>query len=470
MAVRKGGSSVKKKLWQWIQGMLCMILIAAAAMGCAVFRAAAEVQRVWEVTQQALQDIKEPTDPVFGAPAVTVLGSALEPDGAQRILLLGDRVPDHAIYAAVKERLPQYASCTAEASAKAQKAPLQAQTPEWTLQLPDGWDAHLCVTDGNGAPVYDDAVKGAYTRVFTANGTDTCTLTLKQETADGIRTLTYGFQVVLDVQPTVELAKTVLAQGDVAAVLVSGNIFGEPMTITTELGLCDFVALDTPGCYGAYVPVAYNRGVGEWPIAVTVGDTIHELAVTVEKRDFTVQHMTISKTVADNTWNSAAASSEYRAAIYPLYEVTDTERRWDGAFIEPVTGYRLTTQYGLWRYTNGVYSERHSGIDMACPLGTPIVAPQNGVVLFAQYLQLTGNTIVIAHGGGVKSIFYHMDSIDVAAGDIVTTGQKIAEVGTTGYSTGPHLHYEVKIGSQSIDPFQLFDGSSGLFAGLSAMK
>ena len=459
---------MKTKLWKTVQALLCLLLLAAVVGTVTLFRAAAEVERVWQTAQQSLQQVHSPKDPVFAAPVPTVLDTDLMPTGAEKVIFTDPMLPEGALYDFVQSRLPQYAHCAATASIEPRHEPLQTAVPEWTLQLPDDYDAHLTVTDPEGIKVFDGAVQQSYTRTFAANGTDVCTLTLQRKTAEGRVSFTYEFQVMLDVQPTVTLSTETAAQGDVVAVLVSGNIFGEPMSLSTELGLCDFVPLDAPGSYGAYVPVAYNRGVGAWPIEVTVGDTAHTLSVQVEKRDFTVQHMTISQSVADSTWNSAAASTEYRAAIYPLYELTDNERHWDGAFIEPVTGYRLTTQYGLWRYTNGKYSERHSGIDMACALGTPISAPQNGVVLFADYLQLTGYTIVIAHGGGVKSMFYHMNSIDVAAGDTVTTGQKIAEVGTTGYSTGPHLHYEVKIGSQSIDPFQLFDGTSGLFAGLSA--
>ena len=93
-----------------------------------------------------------------------------------------------------------------------------------------------------------------------------------------------------------------------------------------------------------------------------------------------------------------------------------------------------------------------------------MLCPADGVIEYAGFLQLSGNTIVLEHGGGLKSYFYHMDSLDVATGDRVTQGSKLGEVGTTGYSTGPHLHYEVKIGRESVSPWPLFDGSSSIFA------
>ncbi len=456
---------MKKRLWKTLQALLCLLVLAALVSGIALLRVAGEVQNTWERAVQVAAEVTLPTDAAFDAPEILLQGKPLEPVGARRIRSLDAALPEGAVYDLVQARLPQYAECTLEAERPAAAMQLETQELQWSLEVPQDYAAQLTVTAEDGGIVYDGAVDGVYTRSFAANGTDTGALVLTREDEHGSVTFSYAFSVTLDVQTAVTLSAQTVSQGDVVAVLVSGNLFGEEMTLSTELGLCDFVPLDAPGSYGAFVPVAYNRGVGKWPIEVTVGAQTQTLTVQVENRDFTVQHMTISQEIADNTWNSAAASAEYRAAIYPLYELTDNDRQWDGPFIQPVSDYRLTTEYGLWRYTNGVYSERHSGIDMACPLGTPIVAPQGGTVLFADHLQLTGYTIVIAHGGGVKSMFYHMNSIDVAPGDRVTAGQKIAEVGTTGYSTGPHLHYEVKIGSQSIDPFQLFDGSSGLFAG-----
>lgn len=132
--------------------------------------------------------------------------------------------------------------------------------------------------------------------------------------------------------------------------------------------------------------------------------------------------------------------------------------------MQPVQG-RITTEFGLLRYTNGSKTPSgHSGVDIAAPRGTPVSAPAAGRVVFSEYLLNTGNTLVIEHGGGLKSYFYHMDSLTVKVGDILTKGQNVGTVGTTGYSTGPHLHYDVRIGSKSINPWNLINGTGGFFA------
>lgn len=113
----------------------------------------------------------------------------------------------------------------------------------------------------------------------------------------------------------------------------------------------------------------------------------------------------------------------------------------------------------------GATPERHGGVDIAAALGTPVQCPADGLVEYAGFLQLSGNTIVIEHGGGLKSYFYHMDSLDVATGDRVEKGRLLGAVGTTGYSTGPHLHYEVKIGREERLPLAPFRRQLGHLRG-----
>ncbi len=448
--------------------LLCLAVVVAATAGLMLLRAMGDLK----LAHQKAAAAETVGSPAVNLPTVKVDGNSVQPWQVFHSCDPAAELPQNLFYRQARQLLPQYThwQATSQPDTPDTAPAFDAAATQWQLTVPAGWEACLTVTDQAGNTVYSGPVQDSYTRVFTAAGTDSCALQLTLTQGDDTLALDYKWSVTLAVETTVTLSADTVGQGDVVAVLVQGNVFGDAMAISTELGLCDFVPLEEPGSYLATVPVAYNRGEGSWPITVTVGEQVHELAVNVEKTEFTVQYMTISQSVADSTWNSNTANTQFRSSIYPLYELTDNEKYWDGLFIEPVTGYRLTTQYGLWRYTNGVYSERHSGIDMACPAGTPIAAPQGGKVLFADYLQLTGYTVVIAHGGGVKSLFYHMNSIDVAAGDLVTVGDVIGTVGSTGYSTGPHLHYEVKIGSQSIDPFALFDGTSALYTGQDVEK
>ncbi len=119
--------------------------------------------------------------------------------------------------------------------------------------------------------------------------------------------------------------------------------------------------------------------------------------------------------------------------------------------IMPAIG-NLTSPYGprLSPYAGRI--KMHEGIDIGAPVGTPIVAPADGVVTFSGAKAGFGNFVQIVHGYGVETIFGHMSSLHVKKGEKVARGTKIATVGNTGYSTGPHLHYEVRVNGTPVDP------------------
>ncbi|SFJ36664.1 M23 family metallopeptidase [Thermoflavimicrobium dichotomicum] len=132
----------------------------------------------------------------------------------------------------------------------------------------------------------------------------------------------------------------------------------------------------------------------------------------------------------------------------------------NGIFRSPVKVWQMTSAYGVRRNPfTGRIMEMHAGIDLAGPVGTPIYAAGDGLVLAAGPVRGFGNWIVIAHGNGLVTIYGHMykDQIYVKPGDYVKSGQHIAGIGNAGRSTGAHLHFEVRaggIGGTSLNPLR----------------
>lgn len=115
----------------------------------------------------------------------------------------------------------------------------------------------------------------------------------------------------------------------------------------------------------------------------------------------------------------------------------------------PVSG-RVTSEFG-WRYIKGV-REHHNGIDIGAVEGTPIKAVAAGKVTYSDWCGTYGKLVIITHSDGSKSYYAHCSSILVTNGQNVTAGQQIAKVGSTGRSTGPHLHFEIRINGKSVNP------------------
>ena len=132
------------------------------------------------------------------------------------------------------------------------------------------------------------------------------------------------------------------------------------------------------------------------------------------------------------------------------------KKLWKGKFIYPVKNkkyWKISSPFGATRYVNGKIVGYHSGIDFPVPVGTPLRATNSGKIVLARKLVTTGNTIIIDHGLNVFSAYAHMSELNVKEGDKIKKGQSIGKSGNTGFTTGPHLHFTISIGTTFVDPY-----------------
>lgn len=118
----------------------------------------------------------------------------------------------------------------------------------------------------------------------------------------------------------------------------------------------------------------------------------------------------------------------------------------------PVDGVRLTSGFGMRDHPILRRRARHNGVDLAAPRGTPVFATADGIVEMAQWYSTYGNYVQIGHGGDIETRYAHMSSYTVSVGEQVQIGDLIGYVGSTGRSTGPHLHYEVRVANDPVNP------------------
>lgn len=124
-----------------------------------------------------------------------------------------------------------------------------------------------------------------------------------------------------------------------------------------------------------------------------------------------------------------------------------------GELAWPVPGYTtITSTYGMRTHPiTGVY-KLHTGVDISAPTGADFVAVNSGVVVTSGYNGAYGNMVIIDHGGGILSLYAHGSELLVEVGDTVSRDQPILKVGSTGYSTGPHAHFEIRLNGVCVDP------------------
>lgn len=131
---------------------------------------------------------------------------------------------------------------------------------------------------------------------------------------------------------------------------------------------------------------------------------------------------------------------------------------------KPVDSFKLTSQYGFRADPFAGRRARHKGVDMAGPIGTPIYATADGIVGRAQWVGGYGKYVEVNHGGEIQTRYGHMSQILVEPNQRVTKGQIIGLMGSTGRSTGSHLHYEVRIAGNSVNPMPFISSKDYLLA------
>ena len=217
---------------------------------------------------------------------------------------------------------------------------------------------------------------------------------------------------------------------------------GEP---AGYLGLVGIDLQDAPGTY-------------ELEVAVKNGEAVKHLSfnVLVTKEQFAVEHLKLPKDKVDLDDKNLARWKMEQEQVRQALAENSALRLWHGNFVEPVNGKR-TGVFGSVRIMNGQPRNPHNGEDIGAPLGTDVAVTNDGVVRLTVDHFFSGRGVIVDHGLGFYSMYFHLSEILVKDGDLVKTGQIIGKVGATGRATGPHLHWGVKLNGARVNPYALLD-------------
>ncbi len=262
---------------------------------------------------------------------------------------------------------------------------------------------------------------------------------------------TYRFCVDYAPKAGFVLSANTLNPGEALIIYADGLAADEEIAVTSPFNFKPQF-FDYEGRRVCIFPLSYHNAPGTYTLELSSKTAYAKYEITLDDKQFEIQDLTVDEEIADSTVDNSDANAEFDRAIEPLKTVRDEEKYFEGKFILPATG-KLTTEFGSIRSINGRQTTtRHSGIDIAAKRGSAVKASGAGRVLYAAKLQLTGNTVLIEHGFGLKTWYYHMDSLRVKTDDMVKQGDVIGTVGSTGFSTGPHLHFGMSVGGVFINP------------------
>jgi Membrane proteins related to metalloendopeptidases len=238
--------------------------------------------------------------------------------------------------------------------------------------------------------------------------------------------------------------------GDTLSVVIQVDGSGETPTVSVQQKNYPAFPMGN-NRFRALLPTTPLEKAGTRQIQVTGDGKVQDLSVQVRSRNFPTQSITLPPG-KDSEGSDAEFDrvDAFKALVTP-------QKFWNGPLVRPNSG-EITTIYGVRRYYNGVFANDyyHRGIDYAGDYGSPVVAPAAGRVSLvgreSQGFTIHGNVVGIDHGQGLASILMHLSRIDVKEGDFVQAGQVIGALGSTGASTGPHLHWGLYVHGQAIDP------------------
>lgn len=144
-----------------------------------------------------------------------------------------------------------------------------------------------------------------------------------------------------------------------------------------------------------------------------------------------------------------------QAAFARAFAYSSPERLWEAPFMRPVPQQASASSFGWRRIINGVARAPHTGTDLSAPMGTEVAAANHGRVVLVGNFFFAGGSVVLDHGGGLFTMYFHLSEFKVEEGALVRRGDVIALSGSTGRVTGPHLHWGARLANARIDPFEL---------------
>lgn len=211
------------------------------------------------------------------------------------------------------------------------------------------------------------------------------------------------------------------------------------------------------------VPIPYRTAPGDETLFIRYPGGEKQVTLRIKNGHYRSETITVAPAkVTPNPKQKKRTQAEYAEAM-KIYNTVTPRRYWHKPFIAPMSS-PITSPFGTARLYNGSLKSFHSGTDFKAAPGTEVIAANDGVVALAKNRYYAGNSVIIDHGQGLYTCYYHLSRIDVSPGEKVKRGQLLGLSGATGRVTGPHLHFAAMLYGIQVDPLQLIAQVNSLFS------
>ncbi|MFQ5899396.1 MAG: M23 family metallopeptidase [Candidatus Methylomirabilia bacterium] len=247
-------------------------------------------------------------------------------------------------------------------------------------------------------------------------------------------------------------------QGDVAVVFVTG--VPRPQRVEGSLDEASLTFFANGESYAALAGIDLEQkpGTVRWRIGLIDGSGRGFEAtgtLQVRQRKFPVQRLTLPREQVDLDPPTLRRAREESRRLRRIFATVTPERLWQDRFTKPVRVSDRGKGFGARRIINGQPRAPHTGVDYSADSGTAVVAANAGRVALVAEQFFAGRLVVLDHGLGLSTFYFHLERVDVQEGQLVARGQPIGAVGSTGRATGPHLHFGARLSQARIDPTSL---------------
>lgn len=221
-----------------------------------------------------------------------------------------------------------------------------------------------------------------------------------------------------------------------------------------------FTATQEPHVYECFIPISCEEKPNEYLFSVEIKDKVGNKVALDNKFEivagsFKKQSITIDPLKMKQEQEIGRDEAEFEDVIAQLTKDSPKTKLWQGSFCTPINVERVTCDFGTIRTSHERGRSMHKALDIINKPKSVVWSPQNGIVVLKDRFDFSGNTVVVDHGHGILSLFYHLDDFaHIEVGQKLAKGNPLGTLGKTGYATGYHLHWEMRVSNMQVDPMQ----------------